>query len=67
MKTIVLKVNGMHCRSCEMLVQDGLEDIGVKTIEASHKESEVKVSFDPEKVSIEEIKKVIEKEGYGVD
>ena len=65
MKTMVLKVEGMHCRSCEMLVKDSLDEMGVKAT-ASHENNEIKVTFDETKNDIEEIKKIIEKEGYGV-
>lgn len=65
MKTFFLKVKGMHCKSCEMLVQDSLEEIGVGT-EASHEKGEIKVTFDETKTSLNEIEKIIEKEGYRV-
>ena len=60
-----IKVNGMHCVSCELLIKDSLNDIGVKS-EANHKKGEVLVSFDPKKVSIEKIYKSIEETGYKV-
>jgi len=65
MKTILLEIEGMHCRSCEMIVQDELGDIGVES-KASHESGEIEVTFDETKNSIDEIKKIIEKEGYKV-
>ena len=65
MKTITLEIEGMHCRSCEMIVQDELSDIGVAS-KASHESGEIEVTFDETKNNIDEIKKIIEKEGYKV-
>ena len=61
MKTTI-KINGMHCHSCEMLIGDALEDIGVKNSVDSKKGLAV-VEFDESKVTIDQIKKVIQDEG----
>ncbi len=66
MKNETLYVEGMHCKSCEMLVEDALEELGVEKTEVSHKEGTVKVTFNEEKVSLGEIKKAIKGEGYEV-
>jgi len=66
MKTVGFMVSGMHCRSCEMLLKDALNELGVSKAEASHKEGKVVVAFDERKVNIEDIKKAILKEGYEV-
>lgn len=60
------KVTGMHCASCEMLIKDDLEDIGVKVKEISYKSGELKVEFDNKKVTEVKIKTIIENEGYKV-
>ena len=65
MKEMVFMVDGMHCSSCEMLIQDSLEEAGVSA-KASHKECKVTVSFDDTKISPEEVRNIIEKEGYRV-
>ncbi|MBL7052018.1 MAG: heavy-metal-associated domain-containing protein [Nanoarchaeota archaeon] len=65
MKIEKFKVGGMHCKSCEMLIKDSLEDLGVKDI--SFINNEITITFDESKISLETIKKVIEKEGYKVE
>ena len=60
-----IKVKGMHCNSCELLIKDSLNDLGVKAY-VNYKKGVVLVSFDPEKVSIEKIYKSIEENGYKV-
>lgn len=61
-----LKVKGMHCNSCEMLIADALEDIDVKAKVDSKKEIAT-VEFDESKVTLDEVKKAIEAEGYKVE
>lgn len=67
MKETKIDVKGMHCHSCEMIIEDTLGDIeGVKMVKASEKENIVIVKYDESKVSIEAIKKGITDEGYDV-
>ena len=66
MKKTELKVKGMHCRSCEMLVKDELEEsFGVKNVEANHKAGYVKFESDND-VDITKIKSKIKEIGYEV-
>ncbi len=65
MENEILYVEGMHCKSCEMIVKDVLEEIGVES-KVSHENGTVEVTFDDEKVSLDEIKKAIKGEGYEV-
>jgi copper chaperone CopZ len=61
----VLDVEGMHCRACESLVEDLLEEIGVKAT-ASHEKGIVEVEFNGENIDLDQIKGVIRNEGYKV-
>ncbi|MBU0460762.1 MAG: cation transporter [Nanoarchaeota archaeon] len=61
-----LKVKGMHCKSCGVLISDALEELGVKSSVDSKKELVV-VEFDEKKVSLKKIKETIKKEGYQVE
>ena len=61
-----LRVKGMHCKACEMLVTEALEETGVRS-EASHSKGIVSVDFNENETTLEEIKKVIAKEGYEVE
>ena len=61
-----IKVSGMHCRSCEILLEDSISDIkGAKVLSADHKKGEIKVTIENDSL-LSEIKKVVEKEGYKV-
>ncbi|MBU2638626.1 MAG: heavy-metal-associated domain-containing protein [Nanoarchaeota archaeon] len=65
MKNIKLKVNGMHCQSCEMLIRDMLEgNKAVVSASADLKKKTVTVLFNDNKISTEELRKMIEDIGY---
>lgn len=66
MKRLELKVKGMHCSSCEMLLKDSLEDAGAKALEISHKKGMAVVEYDEGKLDEPAIKSIIRKEGYKV-
>ena len=59
------KVKGMHCNSCEFLIKDVLEEIGVKA-KADHNKGEVTLKFDENKVNIYKIKEVLKQYKYGL-
>ena len=62
-----LKVHGMHCSSCEVLVKEALNELkGMTSVKVSAAKGEVSVDFDETQTSIEEVKKIIKKEGYKV-
>ena len=63
MKKIDLKIKGMHCKSCETLIADALEEKGVKSKVDSVKGTAV-VEFDEKKTTLQQIKEIIKKEGY---
>lgn len=68
MARIALKVKGMHCKSCEMLIKDSVSELdGVKNVDASSIKSIVNVEFDESKVKESSIKQAIENEGYKVN
>ena len=61
-----IKVSGMHCRSCEVLLEDSISEIkGAKVLSADHKKGEIKISLEDESL-MSQIKKIVEKEGYKV-
>ncbi|MCA9459013.1 MAG: heavy-metal-associated domain-containing protein [Nanoarchaeota archaeon] len=67
METVIkLKVKGMHCPSCEMLIKDILEDEEIKVISISHKTGDIKVSFDKNNVDFDEVKRILAEEGHEV-
>jgi len=58
-------IEGMHCPSCEKLIENSVKGIkGIEKIETDYAVEKGKVVFDDSKTSIEEIFKVIEEGGY---
>jgi copper chaperone CopZ len=63
---IELKIEGMHCPSCSMLIADALEDIGVTNSNIDSETGTGVIEFDESKIDLEKIKKTIEDEGYKI-
>lgn len=59
------KVKGMHCTSCALLIEAGLEDIGIKA-RCSFAKEELQIEFDDKRINEEQIKEIIGKTGYGL-
>lgn len=66
MKKLQLTVEGMHCKSCGMVIEDNLKEVGVDKVSVSPDDKKVSVEFDEKKVDLRKIKQAIEKEGYKV-
>ncbi len=66
MKKLKLNVDGMHCRSCGVLISDSLKELGATAAKVNHNKGIVKVAFDDSKIKQNDIIKSIEKEGYKV-
>jgi Cu+-exporting ATPase len=67
MKKTTIKIRGMHCTSCEMLLTDVLQEIpGVSTVAVSFKNGNATVTFDEKKTTENACKDAIKKEGYKV-
>jgi len=64
MKKLKLKIEGMHCSSCAMNIDFGLEDLGVKSAKTSYAKQETEVEFDEEKIKPQKIIEQIKKTGY---
>ena len=66
MKTKI-QTKGMHCKSCDMLVEDSLGDVdGVNSVKSSFETGIVEIDFDESVVNIDNIKDTIKQEGYEV-
>jgi len=66
MKKLNLKVEGMHCKSCEIVIKDELEEAGAQDITVSANKGTVQATIDEKKLSEAKVKQIIEKEGYKV-
>ncbi|MBW6451906.1 MAG: heavy-metal-associated domain-containing protein [DPANN group archaeon] len=65
MKSIKLKIYGMHCPSCTMLIQDVVEDLdGVIKADVSLESSRLRVFFDDTLIDERTIRDAVESEGY---
>ena len=60
-----LEVKGMHCTSCEMLVSEALEEIGIKS-NPSHMSGTVEIEFNGSGKTLNQIINTINQEGYEV-
>jgi len=65
MKTENIKVKGMHCASCENVIEKQVLKIdGVKACKADYAKANVSVTFDESKTSLGEIKEKIHEKQY---
>lgn len=64
MKTVTLVVDGMHCKSCELLIADSLKDAGAEKV--LFEKNKVKVFFEESKIKLQQVKEAIRNEGYKV-
>jgi mercuric ion transport protein len=64
-KTVVIEVEGMTCAGCEPHINETLKELkGVATSEASYRNKNVKVVYNSNQISLEQIKKAIDEIGY---
>lgn len=67
MNKFSINVSGMHCKSCEMILEDELSKVpGVEKSKADHKKSVVEISYDSKEPNRSEIEDVIRKTGYSL-
>ncbi len=63
--TSVFEVEGMTCGGCEAGLRLTVKKLdGVEEVKPSHTDKNVKVTYDPEKVTTDQIQAAIEKLGY---
>ncbi len=66
MKKLNLKVEGMHCKSCEILLTDELQEAGAQDVTVSASKGTVQATIDEKKLSEAKVKQLIQKEGYKI-
>lgn len=67
MKKVVVPISGMHCRSCEMLIEGKLSDIPeVKKSTASFRRGFVEIFYDIQRPNKDEIEEAIRSAGYAI-
>lgn len=67
MQKLIVPIRGMHCKSCELLIEDKLRQIKeIKKCEVSHVACRAKIWYDETRPSQNQIGKAIEAAGYTV-
>jgi sulfite exporter TauE/SafE/copper chaperone CopZ len=65
MKEYIYKVQGMHCASCEILIEKKFLDLpGVKAVNASIARGEVVIEYDSERPNAESLNIMFKEENY---
>ncbi len=68
MKSLKLKIKGMHCTSCAFNIDGELEDTeGIKSSQTSYARQETEVEFDESKINMQKIIDIVKKVGYDVN
>lgn len=67
MKEATIKIEGMMCEHCKMAVTKALSSLtGIAEVSVSLEPGTARISYDPEKIGMEDVKKVVEETGYSV-
>lgn len=67
MQKFIVPIRGMHCKSCEILIEENVKKVsGVRKVESSHVSGRAKIWYDNAKPSNNAINKAIENAGYTV-
>jgi P-type Cu+ transporter len=65
---VTIEVYGMTCGHCQKRVADAISSLeGVESVEVDLESQRAKVSFDPQKTSLDYIKEVVRKAGYSTE
>jgi Cu+-exporting ATPase len=66
-KIIDLKLAGMHCATCSVTIEEAIAGIGKgTTAKANFGTDSARVEYDPDRVGLQEIEKVVKEAGYEV-
>ncbi len=65
MRQVTFRAKGMHCTSCEKVIELALSKLpGVEKVRSNYASEVVKVSFDPAKIPLSQIFDAVEAKGY---
>lgn len=65
LKTVKLKIDGMHCSSCAMMIDGDLEDMeGVERSSTKFAKSETEVEFEDSVIDLPKILESVKSSGY---
>ena len=67
MRESIIQIKGMHCPSCEILIEDALgEQKGIIKLDVSHTKGVAVILFDESKITEDKLRSIIKNEGYEV-
>ncbi len=67
MKKQIYKIKGMHCRSCELMLENSISKIGgVRRVNVNHKKGIAEVEFTDNPVAGELIAQAVQEAGYSI-
>lgn len=67
MKKVTYYVKGMHCASCELIIEKKVLELkGVQKVEASQKADKLEIHYEGKKSSIQELNRLLGDKGYQV-
>ena len=67
MRKTIVPIKGMHCRSCEILIEDELTQIpGVCRVDVSEKKASAEVYYTTGSLRVNDIEEAVQKAGYEV-
>ena len=67
MKSIALKIEGMHCDGCAETLQALLKrEPGVKTVSVAFEDAEARIVYDPAAIDEEQLVAATQRPGYRV-
>ncbi len=65
MDTKTISIKGMHCKSCEILIEDELKNIkGVSAVDISHKTGSATIHYEGKSLNHADVVHAIKKAGY---
>lgn len=66
MEIVKLKVKGMHCKACEMLIKEILEDEGIKVINVSSDKGSLEFESKDKLLELKNISKLLAENNYSI-
>lgn len=67
MKTLTVRIDGMHCDGCARIIETVLSRLdGVETVSVSYAEATARVLYDPAQLSESRVHAAVENAGYRI-
>ncbi|MGI9953537.1 copper ion binding protein [Moorellaceae bacterium AZ2] len=66
-RQVTLKIQGMTCSHCQMSVEKALQGLaGVQRVKVDLEAKEAVVTYDPDRVTLQDLKEAVAQAGYEV-